>query len=64
MRARESWRVENMSKDLVVYYSLESNTEYVASVLKEKIGTDLLKLVPRKAYHDKFNFTPLGIRFM
>ena len=53
-----------MTKDLVVYYSLEGNTEYVASVLKEKIGTDLLKLVPRKAYHDKFNFTPLGIRFM
>ena len=42
-----------MTKDLVVYYSLEGNTEYVASVLKEKIGADLLKLVPKKAYHDK-----------
>ena len=42
-----------MSKDLVVYYSLEGNTEYVANVLKEKIGADLLKLVPKKAYHDK-----------
>ena len=42
-----------MSKDLVVYYSLEGNTEYVASVLKEKIDTDLLKLAPKKAYHDK-----------
>ena len=42
-----------MSKDLVVYYSLEGNTEYVAEKIKEKIGADLLKLVPKKAYHDK-----------
>ena len=42
-----------MSKDLVVYYSLEGNTEYVAEILKEKTGADLLKLVPKKAYHDK-----------
>ena len=42
-----------MSKDLVVYYSLEGNTEYVAEKIREKTGADLLKLVPKKAYHDK-----------
>ena len=42
-----------MSKDLVVYYSLEGNTEYVAEKINEKLGADLLKLVPKKAYHDK-----------
>lgn len=42
-----------MSKDLVVYYSLEGNTEYVAEKIKEKLGADILKLVPKKAYHDK-----------
>ena len=42
-----------MSKDLVVYYSLEGNTGYVAEKIREKTGADLLKLVPKKAYHDK-----------
>ena len=40
-------------KTLVVYYSLEGNTEYVANQIKEKTGADLLRLVPKKAYHDK-----------
>ena len=40
-------------KTLVVYYSLEGNTEYVAEKIKESIGADMLKLVPKKAYHDK-----------
>ena len=40
-------------KDLVVYYSLEGNTEYVAEKIREKTGAELLKLVPRKAYHTK-----------
>lgn len=40
-------------KTLVVYYSLEGNTEYVAEQIKEATGADLLKLVPKKAYHDK-----------
>ena len=40
-------------KSLVVYFSLEGNTEYVAGIIKEKTGADLLKLVPKKAYHDK-----------
>ena len=46
-------RIEDMSKDLVVYYSLEGNTEHVAEKIKEKLGADMLKLVPKKAYHDK-----------
>ncbi len=40
-------------KTLVVYYSLEGNTEYVAKKIKEKTGADLLRLIPKKAYHDK-----------
>ena len=40
-------------KDLVVYYSLEGNTEYVADRIKEKTGCDTLKLIPKKKYHDK-----------
>ncbi|MBR1471390.1 MAG: flavodoxin [Lachnospiraceae bacterium] len=40
-------------KTLVVYFSLEGNTEYVANRIKEKTGSDLLKLIPKKAYHDK-----------
>ncbi len=40
-------------KTLMVYYSLEGNTEYVANRIKEKTGADVLKLVPKKAYHDK-----------
>ena len=40
-------------KKLIVYYSLEGNTEYVANKIKDRIGADLLKLVPKKAYHDK-----------
>ena len=40
-------------KTLIVYYSLEGNTEYVAEKIKESTGADTLKLVPKKAYHDK-----------
>ncbi|MCR4896337.1 MAG: flavodoxin [Lachnospiraceae bacterium] len=40
-------------KTLVVYYSLEGNTEYVANIIKEKTGADTLRLVPKKAYADK-----------
>ncbi len=40
-------------KDLVVYYSLEGNTEYVADRIKNATGADTLRLVPKKAYHDK-----------
>ena len=40
-------------KDLVVYFSLEGNSEYVAEKIKEATGADLLRLIPKKAYHDK-----------
>ena len=38
---------------LVVFYSLEGNTEYIADKICEKIGCDKLKLIPKKAYKDK-----------
>ena len=40
-------------KTLIVYYSLEGNTEYVADKIKEKVEADTLRLVPKKAYKDK-----------
>ena len=40
-------------KTLIVYYSLEGNTEYAVNMIKEETGADVLKLVPVKAYHDK-----------
>ena len=40
-------------KTLVVYYSLEGNTAYVADMIKEQTGADILRLLPKKAYHDK-----------
>ena len=40
-------------KNLVVYFSLEGNTEYVADKIGNAISADTLKLVPKKAYHDK-----------
>lgn len=46
-------RQEKLMKNLIVYYSLEGNTEYVAERIKEGIGADVLRLFPKKAYHDK-----------
>ena len=40
-------------KDLIVYYSLEGNTEYVVEKIKSRTGADTLCLVPKKAYRDK-----------
>lgn len=40
-------------KALIVYYSLEGNTEYVVNRLKELTDADTLRLTPKKAYHDK-----------
>ncbi len=37
---------------LIVYYSLEGNTEYAARLIAEKLGAALLKLEPVKAYPD------------
>ncbi len=33
---------------LVVYYSLEGNTDYVAQAIKAELGADLLRLQPQK----------------
>ena len=38
---------------LLVFYSLEGNTEYIADRICEKIGCDKLRLIPKKAYKDK-----------
>ena len=38
---------------LIVYYSLEGNTEFVAEEIRTRIGADVLRLVPKKAYKDK-----------
>lgn len=40
-------------KTLIVYYSLEGNTEYVVEKIAGKIPADLLSLHPRKAYASK-----------
>lgn len=32
----------------IIYYSLEGNTELIASVIGDKIGADLIKLIPKK----------------
>lgn len=37
-------------KTLIVYYSLEGNTKYVAEKIAEQTGADLLCLEPEKAY--------------
>ena len=39
-------------KTLIVYYSMEGNTQYVADKVKEKVDADTLRLVPKKAYND------------
>lgn len=38
---------------LIVYYSLERNSEYAAQKISAQTGADLLRLVPKKAYKDK-----------
>lgn len=37
-------------KSIIVYYSLEGNTEYAAKLLAEELGADLLKLEPKVPY--------------
>ena len=37
---------------LIVYYSLNGNTEYAAGAIAEKLGADKLRLVPVKKYPD------------
>ena len=40
-------------KTIVVYYSLEGNTEFAAGKIAEVMGADLLRLYPKKAYPSK-----------
>ena len=40
-------------KTLIVYFSLEGNTDYAANRIAEGTGADLLRLQPKKAYRDK-----------
>ena len=39
-------------KTIIVYYSLEGNTDFAAGKIAEKLNADLLRLVPEKAYPD------------
>lgn len=39
-------------KALIVYYSMSGNTEYAAGRIAERLGADLLRLEPEKAYPD------------
>lgn len=40
-------------KTLIVYYSLEGNTEYAAGRIAAALQADTLRLRPKKAYADK-----------
>ena len=40
-------------KTAIVYYSMSGNTEYVANCIKERVGADLIKIVPTKEYPSK-----------
>ena len=40
-------------KSLIVYYSLEGNTEYAAGKIASELGADILKIEPVKTYPDK-----------
>ena len=37
-------------KTIIVYYSLEGNTQYAAEKIAGEIGADLLRIQPKKAY--------------
>lgn len=40
-------------KTIIVYYSMEGNTEYAADKIAGLIGADTLRIYPKKAYPDK-----------
>ena len=40
-------------KTLIVYYSLEGNTDYAANKIAERLGAHKLRLIPKDAYRDK-----------
>lgn len=39
-------------KTAIVYFSLNGNTEFVASEIAGKLGADAIKLIPKKAFPD------------
>lgn len=39
-------------KTAIVYYSLNGNTEYVAKEIAGKLGAELIRLTPKKAFPD------------
>lgn len=40
-------------KTLIVYYSLEGNTDFAAKKIAEELQADLLRIEPEKSYPDK-----------
>ncbi|MBQ6019246.1 MAG: flavodoxin [Clostridia bacterium] len=40
-------------KTLIVYFSLEGNTDFAAKRIAEQLGAELLRIEPEKAYPDK-----------
>ena len=40
-------------KKIIVYYSLEGNTEYIADKLSDALGAGKLRLIPEKPFADK-----------
>ncbi len=40
-------------KDLIVFYSLEGNTRYAAERIRDRVGADMLSLVPKKEIKSK-----------
>lgn len=37
-------------KSIIVYYSLEGNTEYAAKKIADEVDADILRITPKKAY--------------
>ena len=40
-------------KKLIVYYSMDGNTQYIAEQMAERLAAETLQLVPKKTYLDK-----------
>jgi flavodoxin len=47
------WGGNYYMKTLIVYYSHEGNTDFVAKKIAEKTGADTLRLIPVKKYPEK-----------
>ena len=37
-------------KSIVIYYSLDGNTKYAAGKIADRLGADLIQLIPAKEY--------------